>query len=323
MLAISQDRYGGSEVLVYGELPAPRLGRSQVRVAMAASSVNPRDLLVRAKKYQLQFLLRSTPLILGSDVAGTVIEVDAQASRFRLGDVVMGMKNPSAGLGCHASEVVIDERALVHRPAQLSVREAGGLPLCGLTAWQALVRHGQLRAGQRVLVIGASGGVGTFAVQIAAALGAEVVAVCSRVNHDWVRALGASALADYREPAYREALGTFDVVFDTIGRDSLATTASMLRRRGRFVTTIPAPKHLARIITTAVLGHLGANGPQVRTVMVTPERADLEALVGLVEAGRLRTVVDSVFPLAEAAHAHDRLATRRARGKVILEGATG
>ncbi|MBS2011362.1 MAG: NADP-dependent oxidoreductase [Deltaproteobacteria bacterium] len=319
MQAIFQNRYGGSEVLEYGELPAPRLRAGQLRVAMAASSINPRDLLIRRGKYQLQLFVSGFPLVLGSDVVGTVVEVGRGVDRFRVGDVVMGMKNPLGGAGCHASEVCIDASAVVHKPAALGIVEAGGFPLCALTAFQALVRCGDLRLGQRVLVIGGSGGVGTFAVQVGAALGAEVVALASPANHELVRSLGASAAVDYQDPSYRTSLGRFDIVFDTIGRHSRKTCTSLLAPRGVFVSTIPAVPHLLDAAITRTVGRLG-RGSRGSVVVVRPLREDLERLVSLVEEGRVKTVVDSTYPLAETARAHDRSATRRARGKIVIEG---
>lgn len=319
MQAVYQRRYGASSVLECGVLPRPVAGRGQVLVQVHASSINPRDGLIRSGRYQLQFLVPAFPLVLGSDVAGTVVAVGAGVQQFAVGDAVMGLKNPSNGLGCHAQYVAVDAGALALKPGPLSFTDAAGLPLCALTAWQALVELGRLRAGQRVLVIGASGGVGTFAVQIARAWGATVTGVCSAANADMVRALGAAHTVDYQQPGYRDALQGFDIVFDTIGRESLPTCHAMMRPGAVLVSTVPSPRNLRLALGSTVLQWVQPSRRRAAVVMVKARGADLARIAALVEQGHVRTVVDSVFPLSQAALAHERSRSQRARGKIILQ----
>jgi NADPH:quinone reductase-like Zn-dependent oxidoreductase len=155
MQAIYQQRYGGSEVLTFGELPQPTIKPNQVLIEVHATSVNPRDWLIRSGKYQLQFLVPKFPLVLGSDVAGVVVAVGAKVKNFKQGDHVIALKNPSHGLATYAQYVAVDEYALALKPSIMSFEEAGGLPLCSLTAWQALVDIAKLKQGDKVLIIGA------------------------------------------------------------------------------------------------------------------------------------------------------------------------
>ena len=319
MQAIFQQRYGGSDVLTFGEQPSPAIKPHQVLVEVHATSVNPRDWLIRSGKYQLQFLVPSFPLILGSDVAGVVAAVGANVTGFKPGDEVMALKNPSDGLGTYSGYVAVDEKALALKPAGLSFDEAGGFPLCALTAWQALVDHAELKPGQNVLVIGASGGVGTFAVQIATALGANVIGVCSEANHALVSSLGAKVVIDYKTENYQDSLSGFDVVFDCIGRDSLNRCRRFINDGGIYVSTVPKPANLKQAVLTSLQHKLWRNTKRAAVVMVKSRAADLQQLAQLVQRKQLRTVIDSVFPLAEAAQAHDLSSSQRAKGKIILK----
>lgn len=319
MNAVYQNSCGASDVLKFGCLQRPVAGANRVLVKVHASSINPRDGFIRMGRYQLQFLVPAFPLVLGSDLAGTVVAVGAGVTQFKVGDAVIGIKNPSQGLACHAEFVAVDASALARKPTAMSFTEAGGLPLCALTAWQALIDHGRIRAGHRVLVIGASGGVGTFAVQIARALGTDVTGVCSAANADMVHALGASRTVDYRQPDYKLALNGFDVVFDTIGRENLHACRTLLNPGGVFVSTIPSPRNLRLALVSTVRSWLQKTAVRAAVVMVKACGTDLARIAALVEQGKVRTVVDSVFPLAQAAQAHDRSRSQRARGKIILQ----
>lgn len=319
MQAIYQQRYGGSEVLTFGELPQPTIKPHQVLVEVHATSVNPRDWLIRSGKYQLQFLVPSFPLVLGSDVAGIVVAVGAKVKNFKQGDHVIALKNPSDGLATYAQFVAVDEHALALKPSTMSFEEAGGLPLCSLTAWQALVDIAKLKQGNKVLIIGASGGVGTFAVQIAAALGAVVTAICSTANHDLVLGLGATKAVDYKIENYKTSLSGFDVVFDCIGRESLNTCRHLLNDGGIYVSTVPSPLNLKLTLLTTLKHRLWPSTKRVGVVMVKSRATDLRQITDLIHHQKLRTVIDTTFPLAAAAQAHDLSRSLRAKGKIILK----
>lgn len=319
MKAAFQKEYGGSEVLTVGVLPRPPIGKAQVLVQVYASSINPRDWLIRAGKYQLQFMVPRFPLILGSDLAGIVVEVGPEVVQFKPGDKVMGMKNPGAGLGCHAELVTVNANALALIPDNLPFDQAGGLPLCALTAWQALVGNAKIKPGDTLLVIGASGGVGSFAVQIGTALGAAVSAVCSESNRELAVGLGACQVIDYKKEDFKKMPTQYDIVFDTIGRESLSQCAAILKPGGVYVSTVPKPANLIDAALSTLKHVVVKSARRAAVVMVKPDGVALQQIAQLVQAGKIRTVIDTVYPLSEVKQAHDLSRSLRAKGKIILK----
>jgi NADPH:quinone reductase-like Zn-dependent oxidoreductase len=319
MRAIFQKAYGSTDVLEYGDVALPAIGPKQVLVEVHASSVNPRDWLIRSGNYQMQFLVPAFPLVLGSDISGVVTAVGSRARRFKPGEHVFGMKNPSEGLGAHAEFAAVNESALALKPANLDFEAAGGLPLCALTAWQALVDIADIQRGQRVLVIGASGGVGTFAVQIAKALGAVATGVCSATSQQLVESLGADRTIDYKRDDFKKMGDTYDIIFDTIGRESLDRCAANLVSGGIYVSTVPKHGNLVSMLTTSVRHFVFKSSKRCAVVMVKPDGKALAEISTLAQKGQLRTVVDSVFPLQDAKDAHALSRSQRAKGKVILQ----
>lgn len=319
MKAVYQTSYGKSHVLQYGEQTSPDIKPNEVLVRNYASSVNPRDWLIRSGRYQLQFLVPKFPLILGSDLAGEVIEVGERVRNFKAGDRVFGMKNPSEGLGAYAEHVSVPEDNISLIPDGLSYVEAAGLPLCALTAWQALVDKGHITKGNKVLVIGGSGGVGSYAVQIAKALGAEVSAVCSVGNAQMVERLGASKIIDYKSTDFTKAADRYDVIFDTIGRHSLARCERILNSKGRYITTIPSPSNLLAMLMSNIQSPFSVNARKANVVMVKSCGEDLRQISHLVERAQVRPVIDQVFRIQDAAKAHDYSRSLRAKGKIILD----
>ncbi|MBK8970080.1 MAG: NADP-dependent oxidoreductase [Hahellaceae bacterium] len=318
MKAIYQTAYGKSDVLCFGDRPEPRPGPKEVLIQNYATSVNPRDWLIRSGRYQLQFLVPAFPLVLGSDLAGRVIAVGAGVSEFQVGDRVFGMKNPCDGLATYADVVSVSAKHITHTPEGLDWIQAGATPLCALTAWQALVKGAGIKPGMSVMVIGASGGVGSFAVQIARALGARVTAVCSGANAELARRLGATRVIDYQREDVLKQPERFDCVFDTIGRHRFTPSCAILNQGGRFVSTIPSPQNLKVMAISKMRALLQPGHPRAHVVMVRPDAKDLAEIAGLIAAGQLTPLIDRVYPLHEAAQAHDYSRTLRARGKIVL-----
>ncbi len=319
MKAVFIERFGPSDVLLYGDRPRPAPRADEVLIEVHATSVNPRDWLIRSGRYPFQRLLPRLPLILGSDVSGVVAEVGERVERFRPGDEVFCMQPSTRGFGAYTEQIAVAESAVARKPSTMSWEEAAGVPLAGLTAWQALLGNARLQAGDRVLVVGASGGVGHYAVQIARALGAEVTGVCSTANVEFVRSLGAHRVIDYKQKRFSDLPDRYDVVFDVIGRESPKTCAPVLRSGGTYVTTIPGPGTLFAMARSRLISTVFRRARRSEVVLVAARGSDLEAMTELIEAGELRTVVDTVYPLAEAAKAHDRSRTFRTRGKLILK----
>ncbi len=307
MKAIVYDRFGPPEVLEPRALPDPGPAPGHARVAVHAAAVNPKDVLLR--KGKLRWLARAPfPRVPGYDVAGVLLD---DAEGIAAGTPVYGMIQAHSGGACaQVASVPFDELAPV--PAGLSMVEAASLPLVGLTALQALRDELGVEPGQRVLLNGASGGVGTVAVQIAKALGAEVIAVCSARNAPLVRDLGADVVLDYQRDDLKQTTG-LDHVFDIYGTLPYDRARRLLGSKGRYCTAIPSPPAILRGLLRRAGVHPAA------LVVVRSRRKDLAQLSEWVERGALRPVVDRVLPLEEASAAHAYLETRRARGKVVLE----
>jgi NADPH:quinone reductase-like Zn-dependent oxidoreductase len=319
MKAIYQTQYGKSDVLQYGVQPSPRLKANEIRIKNYATSVNPRDWLIRSGKYQLQMLVPSLPLILGSDFAGEIVEIGSKVKDFKVGDKVFGMKNPSEGLATYAEEVVAPAKNTALIPSDTSYTEAAGVPLCSLTAWQALVQKAVIKKGHKVLIIGASGGVGSFAVQIAKALGGEVTAVCSQKNTAMVTDLGATKVIDYQQQDFLKIDARYDIIFDTIGRHDLGKCSPIMNPAGTYVSTVPSPKNLKAMVATKIQSLFFKACKKAVVVMVKSDASDLEQVTKLISVGSVKPVIDQIFPLQQASQAHDHSRSLRAKGKIILE----
>ena len=319
MKAVYQTKYGKSSVLQYGEQSKPLIKANEVRIKNHASSVNPRDWMIRSGRYQLQFLVPNFPLILGSDFAGEVMEVGAKVKDFKQGDKVFGMKNPSEGLATYAEEVIAPAKNITLIPNGISFTEAAGVPLCSLTAWQALIKKAKLKEDMKVLIIGASGGVGSYGVQIAKAFGGDITAVCSQKNATMVADLGATTVIDYHQHDFLKDDVHYDIIFDTIGRHSLNKCAPVLRAGGTYVSTVPSPKNLKAMTSTKFKALFSKATKKADVVMVKSDGSHLAQVAKLILLGSIRPVIDQIFPLQQAAQAHDYSRSLRAKGKIILE----
>ncbi|MEU3827236.1 NADP-dependent oxidoreductase [Streptomyces sp. SID161] len=305
MKGISYSRYGGPEVLEYGELDEPKLGPDQVLVEVRAAAVNPVDW--KCREGHLDPVLDAVfPVIPGWDVSGVVVRPAASVTEFRAGDEVIGyVREDFLSRGTFAEYVAAPVRTLARKPRNLSFEEAAGLPLAGLTAYQVLVKALDVKRGETVLVHAAAGGVGSLAVQIAAHLGARVIGTAGEANHDHVRALGGEPVA-YGEGMAERVRGLapegVDAVFDTIGGDTLRVSAELLAPGGR----------LASIADPQVLD-LGG-----RYAFVRPDAEDLGRLAELAEQGVVTVHVAETFPLERTADAHRLNQEGHTRGKIVV-----
>lgn len=294
MRAIMAQRAGGPDVLEEVELDRPEPGPVEILVKVHAAGVNPTDWKARARGATLG---RPGPFVPGYDVSGVVEAVGPGVRMYAPGDEVFGMPLFPTPPGAYAEYVVAPPRHFARKPTGLDHVTAAGLPLAGLTAWQSLVDFANVRAGQRVLIHAAAGGVGHLAVQIAKARGAHVIGTAGAAKHDFLTGLGADELIDYRITDFTTATGDLDVVLDTIGGDYSARSRPLLRPGGTYIALTPGDDFL----------------------LVEPDHAGLLALVDLVEKGQLTVAIDSVFPLRDAAKAHERGETGRAQGKIVLQ----
>lgn len=304
MRAIRQQVLGGPEVLELVDVPRPDPAPTEVLVRVGAAGVNPVDYKTRASGG----FLGNPPFTVGTDVAGEVAALGSGVTRFAVGDRVFGMPRFPREAAAYAEYVTAPSRQLARTPERLTDVEAGALPLAALTAWQALVETADVRGGQRVLVIGAGGGVGHLAVQIATARGAYVVAASRASKHALLTDLGADETIDYTEHAPGDATAEFDVAFDVTGRSFVAALPT-LRDGGMLLA-----------LTSRVDDVRALAGDRVRVawLLVEPDRTGLEAVAALVDAGRLRVHVARTFPLAQAGRAHRLLERDHPPGKVVL-----
>lgn len=309
MKAIQFSRYGASDVLDLVERDIPVPDSNECLVQVAAAGVNPIDWKVRCG--MLRHLLRvKLPFVPGSDVCGVVAQVGPRVKRHRPGDAVFAMVDARRA-GCYAQYVSVHEALCSPKPQTLSVDEAAAMPLAGLTALQALRDHGKLSAGQKALVIGASGGVGHYAVQIAKAMGASVTGVCGEANIPMVRELGADRVIDYRQTKLRRVEGRYDVVLDAVAMHSFRQCRHLMAPHAVFVTTLPKLHVLWRMAAMR-------SRSRARFLLVRPNSADLAFLGNLADQGRLRSIVGKAYPLAQARAAHDASAAGHVRGKLVL-----
>jgi len=307
MNAISQNTYGGPEVLRQAEIERPAPGPSEVVVRVRAAGMNPTDW----KHRQFPGFLDRLPLVLGWDVSGVVEAVGVGVTIHEVGDEVFGMLPYPYGVGSFAEYVVAPARALVPKPEAIDHVQAGALPLAALTAWQVLVDAADVQPGQRVLIHAAAGGVGHLAVQIAKERGAYVIGTASAPKHALLRELGADELIDYRDADFT-GIAPVDLVFDTIGGDTATRSLEVLRPGGQLISIA------VRAIPEDLAERAAERGARARTLLVEADQAGMLAIAGLAAAGRLRAVVEAEFPLDQAAKGHELGDTGHVTGKVVL-----
>jgi len=312
MRAIVQDQFGGPEVLELRDVALPHPGEGQMLVRVLATNVNPIDWKMRegqmAARYGDEF-----PMLLGWDCSGVVEAVGPGVTSWRRGDEVFARSDVGTGR-CYAEYAVLNCSTVWRKPARLTHEEAGSLPLVGLTAINGLIHCVNLRAGQRVLVIGASGGVGTLAVQIANNLGAEVTGVCSSRNIELVKSLGVDEVVNYETVDPLAASEPYDVVYDTVGIYAAEEARRALTEDGTYLTLVPSEG-----IEFFVPGQTEWQPGKGYFVAWSPAAKDLQMLADWAEQGRLQAVIDSVYPLEDIIQAHLRSQTGRAAGKIVIQ----
>jgi NADPH:quinone reductase-like Zn-dependent oxidoreductase len=309
--AIVMRGHGGPDVLELQEVPMPEPAPTEVLVRVAVAGINPVDWKVREEPW-LPELMGEPPFILGWDVAGTVEAVGYGVTRFAAGDPVFGMPWFPRLARAYAEYVTAPSRHFAHPPEALDPEAAGGLPLAGLTAWQALVDTAGVREGHRVLVHAAAGGVGHLAVQIAKARGAEVIGTARAEKHDFLRDLGIDEPIDYTAQPFEEAASEVDVVLDLVGSDDYGLRSLETLREDGLLIAIPEG------VSDTVAAAAEEQSKRATGLLVEPDAAGLESLAALAGDGRLRVAVEQSYPLTQAAEAHRRLQRGRASGKVVL-----
>jgi len=308
MKAVRFHEYGGSDVLRYEDVPRPEPGKGEVLVKVHATSVNPVDVAIRAGHLRA-FREYPLPFILGWDFSGVIEEVGTEVEEWKKGDEVYGHPN-IAGTGTYAEYAIAPPGTFARKPATLDHLHAAAIPLAGLTAWQALFDHAKLTAGQKVLIHAGAGGVGTFAVQFGRIKGLQIAATSSAANHPLLRELGAQQVIDYTTTRFEDVVNDADAVIESLGGEVRERSWKTLKKGGILVALIgppPAQETADRY------------GVRQALMWVHGDRAQLEEIGKLVDAGHVRPVIDTVIPLRDAARAQERSQTKHARGKIVLQ----
>ncbi|MGI8466867.1 MAG: NADP-dependent oxidoreductase [Pyrinomonadaceae bacterium] len=305
MKAVMIKKYGDESVLDYTDVKRPAPNADEVLVKIHAAAVNPVDWKIR-DGFGAMFGLE-LPFILGCEIAGTVEEIGVDVKDFKKNDAVIGYIG--SHIGGYAEYAVVKAEEISPKPESLDFENAAAIPVGALVAWQAMFDLANLKSGQRILITGASGGVGSMAVQLAKAKGAFVTGTASGKNEKFVRDLGADEFVDYARAKFEEIVKDVDVVFDTVGGDTLERAFQTLKKGGFLVTAVEPPSE----------EKANQFGVKVAMVAVQPNAGQLAEIVELYEQGKLKTHIETVLPLAEVKKAHELSKSGRTRGKIVLQ----
>ena len=331
MKAFIVERYGSKNGLRAGEMPEPELRDGEVLVQVHAASVNVLDSKIRNGEFKLVLPYR-LPLILGHDVAGVVVRVGAGVRQFKPGDEVYARPDDFR-IGTFAEFIAIKEDSLAHKPKKLTMEEAASIPLVGLTAWQALIGKANLKKGQKVFIQAGSGGVGTFAIQLAKHVGATVATTTSAANIALVKSLGADVVIDYRKDDFENVLRDYDVVLNSQDGKTLEKSLRVLKPGGKLISIsgppdpafgkeIKAPwfvKSIMRLLSSGVRRRAALREISYSFLFMKANGDQLREIAALIDAGAIRPVVDRVFPFESTNEALAYVETGRAKGKVVIK----
>jgi len=305
MKAIVAHEYGGPDVLKYEDVPLPEPKENEILVRVIASGVNPADPLILNGKYAKEFGTH-LPLVLGYDMAGVVVRAGAKVTKLRVGDPVYAYLLWGGGW---AEYCISNEGESAIKPKSLGFIDASAVPLAALTAWQALIDIGKIENGQTVLIHGGSGGVGSFAIQIAKAHGARVIATASTANEDVLKQLGAEVAIDYTKQKFEEIAHDVDLVLDPVGRDTLARSYGVVKKGGIVVT----------IVSRCDQAELKKHEIRGASLSSHPDSGELGEITKLIDGGKIKPIVTEVLPLTDAAKADAQAETHHTRGKIVLK----
>ncbi len=310
MKAAIIEQYGGPEVIRIVEIPKPVPGPDEVLIKIFAASINPVDWKIR--KGNLKMMLnKKFPKILGIEFSGIIEETGENVKNFHKGQRVFAGKSYEGG--GYAEFALAESSRTILIPDNMSFEEASTMAVAGMTALQGLRNKGRLKSGMDVIVNGASGGVGTYAVQIAKVLGAKVTAVCSAKKFDLLKSLGADVLIDYKEVDFTRLPKKYNIVFDAVGYRTFWQTRKVLKKKGIYVNISPSiPLYITSLITRL------NPGKKSKGFMLHPDMNDLKEVMQMIAEKKIKVVIDKVFPLDKIAEAHAYSETERARGKIVI-----
>lgn len=307
MKAVRIHEFGGPEVLSIDEIPVPQPAPDEVLIKVHATSVNPVDWKIREGQRKEKFPVK-LPLTLGWDVSGTIEALGEKVSAFRKGDEVYGRPDPTKN-GAYAEYIVVKANIISLKPTSIGHTEAAAVPLAGLTAWQALFDHGLLKAGQKILIHAAAGGVGTYAIQFAKWKGAFVIGTASSTNIDFLKRLGADVVIDYKMEDFETVLSDIDLVLDTIGGETQLKSLNILNAGGRVITTL-----MPEFVAEAKAKNIHLIGFTAQSI---PDQ--LVEIATLIDSGKVKPVIEKVLPFTSARQAQTESEQGHTRGKIVLQ----
>jgi NADPH:quinone reductase-like Zn-dependent oxidoreductase len=316
MKAVVYEKYGPPDVLELREIDKPSIADDQILVKVHAASIQQTDIRFRTGTpflaRVLAGLFKPKNQILGCDYSGTVEATGMNVDEYSVGDEVYGQLNKRTGT--HAEYISVSMQEVSPKPKNLNFVEAASVSVAGTMALQCLRDHGEIQQGQRVLVNGASGGIGTFAVQIAKSYGTQVTGVCSTANLEMVKSIGADHVIDYTKEDFTERVDEYDIILDVVRKNTFANCKEALTSKGIYVTTQFGPGIILQMKTNS-----NPDGKRMVGMLLNVDQADLVILTGLIEAGKIRPVIDRTYPLEEIADAHRYVEKGHAKGKVIMK----
>ncbi len=331
MKALLLKQYGKSGQLEFAEIPRPSIKPDEILVQVHAAGLNPIDNMIPKGMFKPIIKLR-LPATMGSDLAGTVVEVGSRVTRFKAGDAVFASVF-DLGIGTLAEFAAVPEYAAAHKPANLDFVQAASIPMVGLTSWQAFTERAQLKPGQKVFVPAGSGGIGTFAIQLAKHLGAKVGTTTSTANVDLVRSLGADEVIDYKKQEFELSLRGYDAVLGTLRGDELEKAMKIVKPGSTVVSLIGPPdaafarargmnflmKFVFGLLSSKIIRMAKKRESRYSFMFVRPDGRQLGEIGALLESERIRPVIDTVFPFAQAKEGLAYLEQGRAKGKVVVQ----
>lgn len=331
MKAFILNRYSKTELLQEAELANPKLLPDEVLVQVHATSVNPLDLKIRNGEFK-QLMPVHFPVALGQDLAGVVVQLGEQVQHFKIGDEVYASPD-SLQNGTFAEYVAVKENALAIRPNNISMEEAASIPLVGLTSWQILVERAKIKPGQKILIQAGSGGVGTFAIQLAKYLGAQVATTTSTANLDWIKNLGADVVIDYKQEDFENKLSEYDCVLNSQDNTTLKKSLKVLKPGGQLISISGPPdvgfaetlklawpfKQLMRLLSWSIRRKAKSRNVNYSFHFKQASGAQLQQITAIIEAGAILPVIDKVFPFEQTNQALAYVESGRAKGKVVIK----